>query len=68
MATRRYARYQNRWVRKQMFEERNRQVIPPVYSLDSTRKERFDEDVVQPALKLIGQLDQVVFTRNRLLR
>ena len=54
-ATRRYARYQNRWVRTQLFERRNPEFVPPVYSFDSTDKQRYKENVIEPASQLLGK-------------
>ena len=53
-ATKRYAKYQNRWVTKQLFERRNPEVIPPVYTFDSTNKDNYRMDVVTPAITLLG--------------
>lgn len=54
-ATRRYARYQNKWVKTQLFERRNPEYVPPVYSFDSSHKEMNAETVIEPATRLLGK-------------
>ena len=53
-ATRRYARYQSKWLRKRLFEQRNPGVVPPVYLFDSSNAERFHAEVVCQAMSLMG--------------
>lgn len=55
-ATRRYAKYQNKWVRKQFFEERNPGFVPPVYSFDSSERSKYMQSVVEPCIELLGML------------
>lgn len=55
IATRRYARYQTKWIRKRMFEQRNPELAPPVYSFDSTDASNFLENVIKPAVAVIGK-------------
>ncbi|XP_067943497.1 tRNA dimethylallyltransferase-like isoform X3 [Watersipora subatra] len=57
-ATIRYAKYQNRWVRKQFFEERNSEVVPPVYVFDSTNVDMFATNVVSPAICMLEEILQ----------
>nr|XP_061808457.1 tRNA dimethylallyltransferase [Nerophis lumbriciformis] len=55
MATRRYARKQNKWVRNR-FLKRPGDSVPAVYGLDVTDVERWEETVLNPALQILDSL------------
>uniref|UniRef100_A0A3B4AZS7 tRNA dimethylallyltransferase n=1 Tax=Periophthalmus magnuspinnatus TaxID=409849 RepID=A0A3B4AZS7_9GOBI len=55
IATRRYARKQNKWVRNR-FLKRPGDGVPPVYSLDVSDASRWEESVLTPALQILASL------------
>ncbi|XP_068603439.1 tRNA dimethylallyltransferase [Brachionichthys hirsutus] len=55
IATRRYARKQNKWVRKR-FLNRPGDNVPAVYGLDVTDLTNWDETVLNPALQILDSL------------
>ncbi|XP_054911869.1 tRNA dimethylallyltransferase isoform X2 [Poeciliopsis prolifica] len=55
IATRRYARKQNKWVRNR-FLKRPGDSVPSVYSLDVTDVSRWEESVLKPALQILDGL------------
>ncbi|XP_077599667.1 tRNA dimethylallyltransferase [Stigmatopora nigra] len=55
VATRRYARKQNKWVRNR-FLKRPGDSVPAVYGLDVTDVERWEETVLNPALQILDSL------------
>ncbi|XP_028255233.1 tRNA dimethylallyltransferase isoform X2 [Parambassis ranga] len=55
IATRRYARKQNKWVRNR-FLKRPGDNIPAVYGLDVTDVSRWEETVLNPALQILDSL------------
>ncbi|KAM6958902.1 tRNA dimethylallyltransferase [Aplochiton taeniatus] len=55
MATRRYARKQNKWVRNR-FLKRPGDNIPAVFGLDVTDVSRWEETVLTPALQILDSL------------
>ncbi|XP_072771724.1 tRNA dimethylallyltransferase isoform X4 [Nerophis lumbriciformis] len=55
VATRRYARKQNKWVRNR-FLKRPGECVPSVYGLDVTDVSRWEETVVKPALQIVDSL------------
>lgn len=52
IATRRYARKQNRWITNRLLSDHNRQV-PPLYTLDSSDVTQWDENVKKIALDIV---------------
>ncbi|XP_045160418.2 tRNA dimethylallyltransferase-like isoform X2 [Mercenaria mercenaria] len=56
IATRRYARYQNRWVRKRLLKRPCREEVPPVYGLDCTDVSLWDDNVCKPATIILTAL------------
>jgi tRNA dimethylallyltransferase len=52
MVTRRYARRQNKWTRNRFLGRRDRQV-PPMYGLDVTDLDKWDQNVAQPATQIV---------------
>lgn len=57
IATRRYARKQNKWVRNR-FLTRPGDSVPPVYGLDVTDVSRWEESVLTPALQILASLSK----------
>uniref|UniRef100_A0A671UIT7 tRNA dimethylallyltransferase n=1 Tax=Sparus aurata TaxID=8175 RepID=A0A671UIT7_SPAAU len=57
MATRRYARKQNKWVRNR-FLKRPGDNVPAVYGLDATDVSRWEETVLNPALQILDSLSK----------
>ncbi|XP_073319271.1 tRNA dimethylallyltransferase isoform X2 [Pagrus major] len=57
MATRRYARKQNKWVRNR-FLKRPGDNVPAVYGLDVTDVSRWEETVLNPALQILDSLSK----------
>ncbi|KAK2830148.1 hypothetical protein Q5P01_018079 [Channa striata] len=57
IATKRYARKQNKWVRNR-FLKRPGDNVPPVYSLDVTDVSRWEETVLNPALQILKRLSK----------
>uniref|UniRef100_A0A8C6T7U8 tRNA dimethylallyltransferase n=1 Tax=Neogobius melanostomus TaxID=47308 RepID=A0A8C6T7U8_9GOBI len=57
IATRRYARKQNKWVRNR-FLKRPGDTVPPVYGLDVTDVSRWEETVLTPALQILASLSK----------
>ncbi|KAL0961814.1 hypothetical protein UPYG_G00332050 [Umbra pygmaea] len=57
IATRRYARKQNKWVRNR-FLKRPGDNVPPVYGLDVTDISQWEETVLSPALKILDSLSK----------
>ncbi|KAM3595812.1 uncharacterized protein V6R79_003242 [Siganus canaliculatus] len=55
IATRRYARKQNKWVRNR-FLKRPGDNVPPVYGLDVTDVSRWEETVLNPALQILDSV------------
>ncbi|KAL7382749.1 hypothetical protein ABVT39_027279 [Epinephelus coioides] len=55
IATRRYARKQNKWVRNR-FLKRPGDNVPLVFGLDVTDVSRWEETVLNPALQILGSL------------
>lgn len=55
MATRRYARKQNKWVRNR-FLKRPGDNVPAVYGLDVTDLSQWEETVLSPALLILDRL------------
>ncbi|CAL9691312.1 unnamed protein product [Knipowitschia caucasica] len=55
IATRRYARKQNKWVRNR-FLKRPGDGVPPVYGLDVSDVSRWEETVLTPALQILASL------------
>ncbi|XP_061738648.1 tRNA dimethylallyltransferase isoform X1 [Nerophis ophidion] len=57
MATRRYARKQNKWVRNRFLKRAGAgECVPSVYGLDVTDVSRWEETVVKPALLIVDSL------------
>ncbi|XP_062266600.1 tRNA dimethylallyltransferase isoform X1 [Platichthys flesus] len=57
IATKRYARKQNKWVRNR-FLKRPGDNVPPVYGLDVTDVSRWEETVLNPALQILDSLSK----------
>ncbi|XP_041811550.1 tRNA dimethylallyltransferase isoform X1 [Chelmon rostratus] len=57
IATRRYARKQNKWVRNR-FLKRPGDAVPVVYGLDVTDVSRWEETVLNPALQILDSLSK----------
>ncbi|XP_008330300.1 tRNA dimethylallyltransferase isoform X3 [Cynoglossus semilaevis] len=57
VATKRYARKQNKWVRNR-FLRRPGDDVPPVYGLDVTDVSRWEETVLTPALQILDSLSK----------
>lgn len=57
IATRRYARKQNKWVRNR-FLKRPGDNVPAVYGLDVTDVARWEETVLNPALQILDSLSK----------
>lgn len=57
IATRRYARKQNKWVRNR-FLKRPGDRVPPVFGLDVTDVSRWEESVLTPALQILASLSK----------
>lgn len=57
IATRRYARKQNKWVRNR-FLKRPGSNVPPVFDLDVTDLTRWEEKVLNPALSILKSLQK----------
>lgn len=57
MATKRYARKQNKWVRNR-FLKRPGDNVPPVYGLDVTDVSKWEESVLNPALQILDSLSK----------
>ncbi|XP_034401833.1 tRNA dimethylallyltransferase isoform X2 [Cyclopterus lumpus] len=57
IATRRYARKQNKWVRNR-FLKRPGDNVPAVYGLDVTDVSRWEETVLNPALQILESLSK----------
>ncbi|XP_075868342.1 tRNA dimethylallyltransferase isoform X1 [Nelusetta ayraudi] len=57
MATKRYARKQNKWVRNR-FLKRPGDNVPPVFGLDVTDVSRWEESVLKPALQILDSLSK----------
>ncbi|XP_034561220.1 tRNA dimethylallyltransferase [Notolabrus celidotus] len=57
IATRRYARKQNKWVRNR-FLKRPGDNVPVVYGLDVTDVSRWEETVLNPALQILDSLSK----------
>uniref|UniRef100_A0AAQ4Q5J0 tRNA isopentenyltransferase 1 n=1 Tax=Gasterosteus aculeatus aculeatus TaxID=481459 RepID=A0AAQ4Q5J0_GASAC len=57
IATRRYARKQNKWVRNR-FLKRPGDSVPVVYGLDVTDASRWEETVLNPALQILESLSK----------
>ncbi|KAM8840600.1 tRNA dimethylallyltransferase isoform 2-T2 [Spinachia spinachia] len=57
IATRRYARKQNKWVRNR-FLKRPGDSVPAVYGLDVTDVSRWEEAVLNPALQILESLSK----------
>ncbi|KAM3858640.1 LOW QUALITY PROTEIN: tRNA dimethylallyltransferase [Diretmus argenteus] len=57
IATRRYARKQNKWVRNR-FLKRPGHSVPAVYGLDVTDVSRWEETVLDPALQILDSLSK----------
>ncbi|XP_072227043.1 tRNA dimethylallyltransferase isoform X1 [Leuresthes tenuis] len=57
IATKRYARKQNKWVRNR-FLKRPGDSIPAVYGLDVTDVSRWEETVLNPALQILDSLSK----------
>lgn len=57
IATRRYARKQNKWVRNR-FLKRPGDSVPPVYGLDVSDVSRWEETVLTPALQILASLSK----------
>ncbi|XP_038580645.1 tRNA dimethylallyltransferase isoform X2 [Micropterus salmoides] len=57
IATRRYARKQNKWVRNR-FLKRPGDNVPVVYGLDVTDVSRWEENVLNPALQILDSLSK----------
>ncbi|XP_040908785.1 tRNA dimethylallyltransferase isoform X2 [Toxotes jaculatrix] len=57
MATKRYARKQNKWVRNR-FLKRPGDNVPAVYGLDVTDKSKWEEMVLNPALQILDSLSK----------
>uniref|UniRef100_A0A8C5T5K0 tRNA isopentenyltransferase 1 n=1 Tax=Malurus cyaneus samueli TaxID=2593467 RepID=A0A8C5T5K0_9PASS len=55
--TKRYARRQNKWVRNR-FLKRPGPNVPPVYGLEVSDLQRWDEDVLKPALEIVQSFIQ----------
>ncbi|KAK7898598.1 hypothetical protein WMY93_019451 [Mugilogobius chulae] len=55
IATRRYARKQNKWVQNR-FLKRPGDGVPPVYGLDVSDVSRWEETVLTPALQILASL------------
>ncbi|XP_044027278.1 tRNA dimethylallyltransferase isoform X3 [Siniperca chuatsi] len=58
IATRRYARKQNKWVRNR-FLKRPGDNVPVVYGLDVTDVSRWEETVLNPALQILDSLSKL---------
>ncbi|EEZ99485.2 tRNA dimethylallyltransferase isoform X1 [Tribolium castaneum] len=52
LVTRRYARKQNKWTRNRFLGRRDREV-PPMYGLDVTNLDKWEENVTKPAIEII---------------
>ncbi|XP_075969023.1 tRNA dimethylallyltransferase isoform X4 [Anarhichas minor] len=63
IATRRYARKQNKWVRNR-FLKRPGDNVPVVYGLDVTDVSRWEETVLNPALQILDSLSKFVCGSN----
>ncbi|XP_022603072.1 tRNA dimethylallyltransferase, mitochondrial isoform X1 [Seriola dumerili] len=57
IATKRYARKQNKWVRNR-FLKRPGDNVPAVYGLDATDVSRWEETVLNPALQILDSLSK----------
>ncbi|XP_028819697.1 tRNA dimethylallyltransferase isoform X2 [Denticeps clupeoides] len=57
MATRRYARKQNKWVRNR-FLKRPGSNVPPVFGLDVTDVSEWEKNVLTPALQILESLQK----------
>uniref|UniRef100_A0A3Q2D679 tRNA isopentenyltransferase 1 n=2 Tax=Cyprinodon variegatus TaxID=28743 RepID=A0A3Q2D679_CYPVA len=57
VATKRYARKQNKWVRNR-FLKRPGDSVPAVYGLDVTDVSRWEETVLKPALQILDSLSK----------
>ncbi|XP_078460658.1 tRNA dimethylallyltransferase isoform X4 [Lampetra planeri] len=55
LATRRYARKQNKWV-KNRFLKRPGPAVPPVYGVDVTDVSRWEDTVLEPALRMLSSI------------
>ncbi|KAJ7304452.1 hypothetical protein JRQ81_012013 [Phrynocephalus forsythii] len=57
IATKRYARNQNKWVRNR-FLRRPGPNVPPVYGLDVSKLSQWDEKVLEPAVQIVESFCQ----------
>ncbi|XP_037549534.1 tRNA dimethylallyltransferase [Nematolebias whitei] len=57
IATKRYVRKQNKWVRNR-FLKRPRDNVPAVYGLDGTDVSKWEETVLNPALQILDSLSK----------
>ncbi|KAG7245158.1 hypothetical protein INR49_023724 [Caranx melampygus] len=64
IATKRYARKQNKWVRNR-FLKRPGDNVPAVYGLDVTDVSRWEETVLDPALQILDSLSKVGPQRDK---